>query len=93
MLSKSIPTKFEAGDLERLNYLSKLYDRPVSYLIREATRAYLESQAKKIAFLQEAKLASEHFHATGLHASHNEVKGWLSDLANGHVHEKPICHK
>lgn len=93
MLTKSIPTKFEAGDIDRLNYLSKLYDRPVSYLIREATKAYLDSQAKKIAFLQEAKIASENFQQTGLHASHNEVKGWLSDLASGKVGEKPICHK
>jgi predicted transcriptional regulator len=93
MLTKSIPTKFEASDLERLNYLSKLYDRPVSYLIREATRAYLDSQAKKIAFLQEAKMAADNFNSTGLHASHGEVKGWLSDLANGKINEKPVCHK
>jgi|GEM_PF-3111655 len=93
MLTKSIPTKFEAGDLERLNYLSKLYDRSVSYLIREATRAYLDSQAKKIAFLEEARVAANNYKKTGMHCNHEEVKGWLKDLANGHTNRKLKCHK
>jgi predicted transcriptional regulator len=93
MLSKSIPTKFEAADLDRLNYFSKLYDRPVSYLIREATRVYLDSQAKKLEFIEEAKLAAERYQQTGLHCNHNEVTGWLKDLANGQMTRKPICHK
>lgn len=93
MLSKSIPTKFDAGDLDRLAYLSKLYDRPISYLIREATRAYLDSQAKKLAFLEEAKIALENYKATGKHSTHEEVKGWLKDLANGQVSRKPKCQE
>ncbi len=93
MLTKSIPTKFEAGDVERLNYLSKLYDRSVSYLIREATREYLDSQAKKIAFLEEARIASGNYEKTGMHCNHEEVKNWLKDLANGHVGRTPKCHK
>lgn len=93
MLSKSIPTKFESGDVERLNYLSKLYDRPVSYLIREATRAYLDSQAKKLEFLEEANTAMNNLNKTGLHCDHNEVSNWLKSLANGQTIEPPKCHK
>lgn len=93
MLTKSIPTKFEAGDLERLNYLSKLYDRPVSYLIREATRAYLDSQAKKLEFLEEARIAANNYRKTGMHCNHEEIKIWLKDLANGKIGNKPKCHK
>ena len=93
MFAKSIPTKFESGDIDRLNYLSKLYDRPISYLIREATKAYLDSQSKKLAFLQEANIAYEHFNDTGLHVNHIEMKNWLNNLSSGNLTEKPICHK
>lgn len=93
MLSKSIPTKFELGDLERLNYFSKLYDRPVSYLIREATKVYLNSQAKKYEFLEEAKIAAEKYKATGLHCNHEEFTSWISQLSVGIATEKPKCHK
>jgi predicted transcriptional regulator len=93
MLNKSIPTKFDEGDFERLNYFSKLYDRPVSYLIREATRSYLDNQAKKLEFLQEGTVASEHYHSTGLHCDHQEMKKWLKALSEERVSEKPQCHE
>ena len=93
MLNKSIPTKFDVNDLERLSYFSKLYDRPVSYLIREATRAYLDIQAKKLEFLEEAKSAEEHYRTTGRHCGHKAMKSWLKDLASGHLSEKPQCHE
>ena len=93
MLSKSIPTKFEAGDVERLTYLSKLYDRPVSYLIREATRAYLDSQAKKLEFMEEAKTAADNLNQTWLHCEHKDVAKWLQSLADGQIVEPPKCHK
>ena len=47
MLSKTIPTKFDEYDLSQLNYLAKLYDRSVSYLIREATKEYISYQEDK----------------------------------------------
>ena len=93
MLSKPIPTKFEASDLERLNYLAKLDDRPVSYLMREATRAYLDSQAKKLIFQEEAKIAAANYQTTGQHAIHEEVQSWLKDLVSGQISQKPRCHK
>lgn len=93
MLNKSVPTKFDEQDLDRLNYFAKLYDRPVSYLIREATRTYLNIQSKKLEFLEEANKASENYRATGMHCNHQEVKDWLGNLANGNVVERPKCHK
>ena len=93
MLSKSIPTKFDQGDLDRLNYFATLYDRPVSYLIREATRTYLNAQAKKLEFLEDAKTAAQHYRSTGIHCNHTEMQTWLKDLAQGRVSEKPECHK
>lgn len=93
MLNKSIPTKFDENDLERLSYFAKLYDRSVSYLIREATRTYLDIQAKKLEFLQEAKMADERYRATGRHINHGAVKGWLKDLASGQASERPKCQE
>jgi predicted transcriptional regulator len=93
MLTKSIPTKFDEHDLNRLNYIAKLYDRSVSYLIREATREYLDNQAKKLEFLEEAKLSLNNYKNSGLHASHKEMKSWLHDLAKGQSVGKPLCHK
>ncbi len=93
MLTKSIPTKFDEQDLSRLNYIAKLYDRPVSYLIREATREYLNNQAKKLEFLEEARLSLNNYKESGLHVNHKEMKTWLNDLSKGQNVGKPICHK
>ncbi len=93
MLTKSIPTKFDEQDLSRLNYIAKLYDRPVSYLIREATRDYLDAQAKKLEFLEEARTAFANYKDRGLHCEHKEVKSWLNDLAQGKNVGRPKCHK
>lgn len=92
-LNKSIPTKFDQRDVDRLNYFAKLYDRSISYIIREATRAYLDIQAKKLEFLQEGKHAHEHYRTTGLHCTHQEVSQWLKNLGKGVKSEKPKCHK
>lgn len=93
MLTKTIPTKFDEQDLERLTYISKLYDRPVSYLIREATRVYLDNQAKKLEFLEEARAAFKNYQETSLHSTHKDMKNWLNDLSNGIKSKKPICRK
>lgn len=93
MFTKSIPTKFDEQDLDRLNYIAKLYDRPVSYLIREATREYLNNQAKKLEFLEEARLSLNNYKSSGLHVNHKEMKAWLNDLSNGQNVGKPKCHK
>lgn len=93
MLTKSIPTKFDEQDLNRLNYIAKLYDRPVSYLIREATRDYLDAQAKKLEFLEEARMALANYKDSRLHSTHQEMKSWLGDLANGKNLGRPKCHK
>lgn len=93
MLTKSIPTKFDEQDLDRLNYIAKLYDRPVSYLIREATREYLDAQAKKLEFLEEARVSFANYKNSGLHVNHQEMKTWLADLSKGKSAGKPKCHK
>jgi len=93
MLTKTIPTKFDEQDLERLNYISKLYDRSVSYLIREATRDYLNAQAKKLEFLEDARTAMNNYKKTGLSCTHQEMKTWLNALGNGESTGRPKCHK
>jgi predicted transcriptional regulator len=93
MLTKSIPTKFDEQDLNRLNYIAKLYDRSVSYLIREATREYLNNQAKKLEFLEEARLSLNNYKSSGEHVNHKEMKTWLNGLSKAKNVGKPICHK
>ena len=93
MLTKSIPTKFDEQDLNRLNYIAKLYDRSVSYLIREATRDYLDAQAKKLEFLEEARLAFANYQESGLHVNHQEMKSWLGALSKDKDVGRPKCHK
>lgn len=93
MLTRSIPTKFDEQDFDRLNYIAKLYDRSVSYLIREATREYLDAQAKKLEFLEEARLSFANYKDSGLHVTHQEMKAWLGGLSKGENIGKPKCHK
>ena len=93
MLTKSIPTKFDEQDFNRLNYIAKLYDRSVSYLIREATREYLDAQAKKLEFLEEGRLAFANYKESGLHVTHQEMKNWLGNLSKGKKVGRPKCHK
>ena len=93
MLSKAILTKLESGDVKRLNYLSRLYARPISYLTQKATHAYLDLQAKKLKFQEDAKSAMTNLNKTGLHCDHNEISIWLKSLADGKTVESPKCHK
>ena len=93
MLSKTIPTKFDEYDLSQLNYLAKLYDRSVSYLIREATKDYIRTQVKRLEFLEDARIAAANYENTGLHCNHKEVTSWLNNLAQGIKMERPKCHK
>lgn len=93
MLTKTIPTKFAEDDLKRLTYIAELYDRPVSYLIREATLAYLDAQAKKLEFLEEARIASKNYQETKMYCEHKKVKDWLGNLANGSKSKRPKCRK
>ncbi|MBP9743111.1 MAG: hypothetical protein KBD37_07130 [Burkholderiales bacterium] len=93
MLTKCIPTKFDEQDFNQLSYIAKLYDRPISYLIREATKEYLKAQAKKLEFLEEARLSFANYKASGLHVNHQEVKTWLGNLSKGKIAGKPKCHK
>jgi len=94
MLKKTISTKFDAADMKHLNYLYALCNRPASYLLTpEAPRTYLDTQTKKLEFMEGVRTAANNLKQTGLHCDHSEASCWLQSLANGQIIELPKCHK
>lgn len=48
---------------------------------------------QRLELLKEAEQAANNYKKTGLHCTHEEVKLWLQNLANGNIMEQPKCHK
>lgn len=55
-------------------------------------RQELARQAEQTAFELEGLEALRHYQATGLHITGNELKAYISSLANGEAVELPKCH-
>lgn len=44
-------------------------------------------------FIQDAIDAQEHYDATGLHTTHEEMRAWAKSLSTNPNAKLPICHK
>lgn len=50
-------------------------------------------QAMFAQFVNQAVEAHDHCQATGLHATHDEMKAWVNSLSTNPNSKPPICHK
>ena len=54
---------------------------------------YVEREAAREAFLQQAREAWQEYRDTGLHVSSEEVLGWLATWGEDVEKEAPVCHE
>lgn len=77
---------------ERVKTLADARNLSAHAVMVQAIEAYVDREEKREALRQEARAAHDHFVATGLHLTGEEVDAWLDELANGHDVEPPKCH-
>lgn len=57
----------------------------------EAIAQFVEREERRDQFRQDALAAWEHYQATGLHATAEEVDAWLAKLESGKHEPPPKC--
>lgn len=77
----------------RVQHLADARRRTSHWIMREAIAQYVEREEKREAFKQDTLKAWEEFQATGLHATAEETKKWLSSWGNENELPAPVCHK
>lgn len=94
MGTQSISLKLDKADIERLRTLAGARNRTPHYLMREAVREYLRREEARSAFLAEAVEAWRDYRETRVHATLEEVDGWLSAWGtDGELAAGPECHE
>lgn len=77
---------------DRVRHLAEQRRRTPHWIMREAIAQYVEREEKRESFKQEAMAAWQHFQATGLHVTHEEMDAYLAKLEAGEDAEPPECH-
>jgi predicted transcriptional regulator len=77
---------------EQVDALAKALDRSPASLLSEAVRQFLDRQAVRSAFLQEAEASWADYQATGLHLTGAETRAWLARWGDEADAEPPECH-
>jgi len=77
---------------ERVQRLASARQQTPDALIAEAIEQYVERQEKREQFRLDTLAASEHYRATGLHLTDDEVDKWITSLEAGEDVAPPECH-
>jgi predicted transcriptional regulator len=83
----------DSGTRERVERLARARGQSGEWIMREAVEQYLEREEKREQFYRDALAAGEHYQATGLHATAEEVDRWLARLEAGENVPPPECHR
>jgi predicted transcriptional regulator len=91
---KNAITSVKLGSRKQvLSELAKHQKRSVHSLMIEAVDMYIEQKQARIAFEQEAICSYEHYKATGLHTTLEEMQQWAKSLNTPNPQPLPQCHK
>ncbi|TDP80840.1 putative transcriptional regulator [Aquabacterium commune] len=90
---RPVAIKIGADIKERVKRLAEARQRTPHWLMREAICQYVEREEKREAFRQDTLKAWEAYRATGLHATAQEVDGWLASWGTDNELPAPACHK
>jgi len=94
MAAKSTTSiKLENDLRERLNHLAETRQRSPHWLMRQAIGEFVDREERRERLRVEAEEAWEHYQATGLHLTGEQVEAWLEKLANGEDAELPEWHR
>lgn len=88
-----VSVKLDSNEKERFSQLASTKQRSVHFLMLQAAREYLEREEKRVELYTKAHESFEHFQATGLHVTHEEMGAWINSLGTSNELKPPVCHK
>ena len=89
----SVAIKIEPEIHGRLKRLAARRQRTQHWLVRDATRQYVERQEGRDGYLRQALDACQEYRETGLHSSDEEVLPWLGSWGGESETDAPECHE
>ena len=84
--------KLDAETKARLHRLGEQRRRSAHWLMLEAITQYLDQEEQRERLREAALQSWQHFQATGLHATGEEVDRWLRKLESGQSAAPPKLH-
>jgi predicted transcriptional regulator len=93
--SKKAPLSIKLGidKKDKLAWIAEKKERSVHFLLCQAVSDYIENETKRLEFYEDGRKALEHYKATGLHTTHEEMLAWARSLGTANELPKPKCHK
>jgi len=77
---------------ERVQRLASAQRRSSHWIMREAIEEYVSREEKREQLRQDALASWEHYQATGLHVTQEEIDQWADRLEAGEDAPPPKCH-
>lgn len=90
---RPVAIKIDDDIKARVKRLADARHRTSHWLMREAITQYVEREEKREAFRQDTLKAWQEYRTTGLHATAEEVEGWLASWGTDDERPAPECHE
>lgn len=85
--------KLDSEKKQDLVWIAEKKSRSVHFLLLQAVSEYIENEKKRLEFYEDGKKALEHYKATGLHTTQEEMIAWANSLGTANELPQPVCHK
>jgi predicted transcriptional regulator len=85
--------KLDTDKKDQLAWIAEKKERSVHFLLCQAVSEYIENETKRLEFYEDGRKALEHYKATGLHTTHEEMMAWANSLGTPNELPQPKCHK
>lgn len=88
-----VSVKLEPTEKTALAKIAEGKKRSVHFVMRQAVSEYIDREQKRLEFYENGRKALEHYKATGLHVTHEEMKKWAESLGTSNELTQPACHE
>jgi predicted transcriptional regulator len=85
--------KLDSDKKDQLAWIAEKKERSVHFLLLQAVSEYIENEKKRLEFYEDGRKALEHYKASGLHTTHEEMIAWANSLGTANELPQPKCHK
>lgn len=92
MAASTINLQLDPATDERVGRLAEAKHRSKESILREAVEDYVTRAEKREVFRRAAIASWEHYQATGLHVTGDEMDEWMLKLEAGEDAPPPECH-
>lgn len=92
MPAVSTSIKLDPETKDRVQRLAATRKRTAHWVMKEAIEQYVEREETREADYQDALKSWEHYQATGLHVTGDEVIAWLKTWGEEDEKPAPECH-